>query len=74
MSTKMAPPSPVVDTKARSLEETPTWAVAVVCFCIIVASILIEHAIHMLGKTFYTVVEEKHKPALYEALEKVKTV
>ncbi|TYH67918.1 hypothetical protein ES332_D06G222500v1 [Gossypium tomentosum] len=25
----MAPPSPVVDTKARSLEETPTWAVAV---------------------------------------------
>ncbi|MBA0811392.1 hypothetical protein Gohar_003293, partial [Gossypium harknessii] len=46
----MAPPPPVVDIKARSLEETPTWAVAVVCFCILVASILIEHAIHMLGK------------------------
>ncbi|KAK8293659.1 hypothetical protein V6Z12_D06G204100 [Gossypium hirsutum] len=65
----MAPPSPGGDTKARSLEETPTWAVAVVCFCILVASILIEHAIHMLGKWL----KKKHKPTLYEALEKVKT-
>ena len=37
-------------TKARSLEETPTWAVAVVCFVLVVISIFIEHAIHILGK------------------------
>lgn len=36
--------------KARSLEETPTWAVAVVCFVMIVISILIEHVIHMIEK------------------------
>ncbi|KAK8350242.1 hypothetical protein V6Z11_A06G198900 [Gossypium hirsutum] len=63
----MAPPAPVVDTEklARSLEETPTWAVAVVCLFIVVDSIFIEHGIHMLGK-------KKNKPALYEALDKVK--
>ncbi|XWS56455.1 hypothetical protein CRYUN_Cryun09bG0086800 [Craigia yunnanensis] len=54
--------------KARSLEETPTWAVAVVCFVLVVISILIEHAIHILGKWL----KKRHKPALYEALEKVK--
>ncbi|TYI85556.1 hypothetical protein E1A91_D04G004500v1 [Gossypium mustelinum] len=54
--------------KARSLEETPTWAVAVVCLVLLVISIIIEHAIHMLGKCF----KKRHKTALYEALEKVK--
>ncbi|MFQ6647306.1 hypothetical protein Gotur_021504 [Gossypium turneri] len=54
--------------KARSLEETPTWAVAVVCLVLVVISIIIEHAIHMLGKWF----KKRHKTALYEALEKVK--
>ncbi|XWS07929.1 hypothetical protein CRYUN_Cryun41cG0033800 [Craigia yunnanensis] len=54
--------------KARSLEETPTWAVAVVCFVLVVVSIFIEHAIHILGKWL----KKRHKPALYEALEKVK--
>ncbi|TYG72237.1 hypothetical protein ES288_D04G004200v1 [Gossypium darwinii] len=56
--------------KARSLEETPTWAVAVVCLVLLVISIIIEHAIHMLGKCF----KKRHKTALYEALEKVKAV
>ncbi|KAE8657602.1 hypothetical protein F3Y22_tig00116989pilonHSYRG00679 [Hibiscus syriacus] len=36
--------------KAISLEETPTWDVAVVCFVLLVVSIFIEHAIHILGK------------------------
>ncbi|KAG8501930.1 hypothetical protein CXB51_004689 [Gossypium anomalum] len=54
--------------KARSLEETPTWAVAVVCLVLVVISIIIEHAIHLLGKWF----KKRHKTALYEALEKVK--
>ncbi|TYH20864.1 hypothetical protein ES288_A05G462600v1 [Gossypium darwinii] len=56
--------------KARSLEQTPTWAVAVVCLVLVVISIIIEHAIHMLGKWF----KKRHKTALYEALEKVKAV
>jgi len=34
----------------RTLEETPTWAVAVVCFVLLVVSIGIEHLIHGIGK------------------------
>ncbi|KAK8277125.1 hypothetical protein V6Z11_D10G245100 [Gossypium hirsutum] len=56
------------DYKARSLEETPTWAVAVVCFVLVVISIFIEHAIHIVGKWF----KKRHKTSLYEALEKIK--
>ncbi|KAF5206558.1 Mlo-like protein [Thalictrum thalictroides] len=56
------------ESKGRSLEETPTWAVAVVCFVLVVISIFIEHIIHLIGKWF----TKKHKRALYEALEKVK--
>ncbi|KAL5711412.1 hypothetical protein ACHQM5_021872 [Ranunculus cassubicifolius] len=52
----------------RSLEETPTWAVAVVCFVLVLISIIIETLIHLLGKWLH----KKRKRALYEALEKVK--
>ncbi|KAK7380740.1 hypothetical protein VNO78_33257 [Psophocarpus tetragonolobus] len=52
----------------RTLEETPTWAVAVVCFVLLAVSIAIEHIIHGIGKWF----KKKHKNALFEALEKVK--
>jgi len=34
----------------RSLEETPTWAFAVVCFVLLAISIIIEHVIHAIGK------------------------
>lgn len=34
----------------RSLRETPTWAVAVVCSVFVILSVLIEHSIHSLGK------------------------
>ena len=34
----------------KSLEQTPTWAVAVVCFVLVVVSIIIEHVIHLIGK------------------------
>ncbi|KAK2968979.1 hypothetical protein RJ640_012433 [Escallonia rubra] len=54
----------------RSLEETPTWAVAIVCFVLVAVSIVIEHIIHLIGKWF----KKKHKRALYESLEKVKSV
>ncbi|MCL7026761.1 hypothetical protein MKW94_024647 [Papaver nudicaule] len=53
----------------RSLEQTPTWAVAVVCFAMVLISIIIEHIIHLIGKWF----QGKHKRALYEALEKIKS-
>ena len=34
----------------RSLEQTPTWAVAVVCFVLVLISIIIEHIIHLVGQ------------------------
>ncbi|KAJ6357903.1 hypothetical protein OIU78_005687 [Salix suchowensis] len=54
--------------KAQSLEQTPTWAVAVVCFVLVAISIVIEHLIHVVEKWL----KKKHKIALVEALEKVK--
>ncbi|KAJ7970428.1 MLO-like protein [Quillaja saponaria] len=52
----------------RTLEETPTWAVTVVCFVLVAISIFIEHIIHIIGKWC----KNKHKRALFEAAEKVK--
>ncbi|CAN4102360.1 unnamed protein product [Withania somnifera] len=52
----------------RSLEQTPTWAVAVVCFVLVAISIVIEHIIHLIGKWL----KSKNKNALFEALEKIK--
>ncbi|KAJ6350084.1 hypothetical protein OIU78_006297 [Salix suchowensis] len=54
--------------KAKSLEETPTWAVAVVCFVLLAISIVIEQLLHVVEKWL----KKKQKPALVEALEKVK--
>ncbi|KAG5566770.1 hypothetical protein RHGRI_002340 [Rhododendron griersonianum] len=54
------------DSGGRSLEQTPTWAVAVVCFVLVAVSIVIEYIIHLIGKWL----KRKHKRALYEALEK----
>lgn len=34
----------------RTLEETSTWAVAVVCFVLLAISLLVEHIIHLVGK------------------------
>ncbi|KAL9153332.1 hypothetical protein ABFS82_10G041500 [Erythranthe guttata] len=53
----------------RSLEETPTWAVAVVCFVLVAVSVIIEYTIHLLGKWLV----KNNKKDLYEALEKVKS-
>ncbi|KAL5778395.1 hypothetical protein ACOSP7_011321 [Xanthoceras sorbifolium] len=53
---------------ARELDHTPTWAVSMVCFVIILLSILLEKVLHMLGKWF----QKRRKKALYEALEKIK--
>ncbi|OIV99339.1 hypothetical protein TanjilG_17149 [Lupinus angustifolius] len=53
----------------RNLEQTPTWAVAVVCFVLISISITIEHTIHLIGKWL----TKKNKRSLYESLEKIKS-
>ncbi|XP_022765985.1 MLO-like protein 9 [Durio zibethinus] len=53
---------------ARELDQTPTWAVAVVCAVIIIISIILEKVLHAIGELF----EKGRKEALYEALQKVK--
>lgn len=57
-----------VKLKERSLEVTPSWAVAVVVFVILAISIALEYILHLIGHWLH----KKHKPALYEALEKIK--
>lgn len=52
----------------KPLTQTPTWAVAGVCAVIIIISLLLEKVLHKVG-TWFT---ERHKSALFEALEKVK--
>ncbi|KAK7352155.1 hypothetical protein VNO80_17573 [Phaseolus coccineus] len=52
----------------RTLQETPTWAVAAVCAVFVILSVLIEHGIHLLEKWF----QKRHKKAMREALEKIK--
>ncbi|KAK6939103.1 Mlo-related protein [Dillenia turbinata] len=52
----------------RGLQETPTWAIAIVCAILVVISIIMEHGIHSLGKWF----QKKQKKAMSEALEKIK--
>ncbi|CDP06724.1 unnamed protein product [Coffea canephora] len=53
----------------RSLEETPTWAVAVVCFVLVALSIIIECVIHLIEKWL----TKRNRRALCEALEKIKS-
>ncbi|KAJ8550162.1 hypothetical protein K7X08_033869 [Anisodus acutangulus] len=53
---------------SRQLDQTPTWAVAGVCAVIILISIALEKIIHKLG----TWLTDRHKRALFEALEKIK--
>lgn len=53
----------------RKLDQTPTWAVAGVCAVMIIVSILLEKGLHKFG----TWLTERHKSALFEALEKVKS-
>ncbi|XP_059275144.1 MLO-like protein 9 isoform X4 [Lycium ferocissimum] len=52
----------------RELDQTPTWAVALVCAVIVLISILLEKVLHAVGQTF----ERRRKGALVEALEKIK--
>ncbi|GLJ51551.1 hypothetical protein SUGI_1095700 [Cryptomeria japonica] len=56
------------DADSRSLEQTPTWAVAIVCLGFVLISILIEQAIHFLSKWL----KKRQKKSLGKALEKIK--
>ncbi|XP_060167463.1 MLO-like protein 13 isoform X1 [Lycium barbarum] len=52
----------------ETLEYTPTWVVAVVCFIIVLISLVAERGLHHLGKFF----RDKKQDALFEALQKLK--
>ncbi|XP_048227578.1 MLO-like protein 13 isoform X2 [Ricinus communis] len=54
--------------ESNSLEYTPTWVVAVVCFVIVLMSLFAERALHKLGKWL----NKKKQEALFEALQKLK--
>ncbi|KOM44211.1 hypothetical protein LR48_Vigan05g181600 [Vigna angularis] len=54
----------------RNLDETPTWAVATVCFVLLSVSIIIEYIFNLIGKKW---LKQKNKRALYESLEKIKS-
>lgn len=53
---------------ARSLDQTSTWAVAIVSLVFVVISLVIEESINGIGKWL----TKHNKKALYEALEKIK--
>ncbi|XP_024005402.1 MLO-like protein 13 [Eutrema salsugineum] len=52
----------------RSLEYTPTWVVAFICFIIVLLSLLAERGLHRLGKCL----KRRRQDALFEALQKLK--
>ncbi|KAK4485319.1 hypothetical protein RD792_007955 [Penstemon davidsonii] len=54
----------------RSLESTPTWAVAVVVFVLVAISLVLELILHHVGSWL----QKRKKSSLYEALDKIKAV
>ncbi|KAK4734188.1 hypothetical protein R3W88_008449 [Solanum pinnatisectum] len=65
----MASTSCITTCDERPLDETPTWAVAMVCFVLVVIFVFIEQLMHHLGEWLW----KKQKRPLYEALEKIKS-
>ncbi|KAL4281822.1 hypothetical protein GQ457_03G042970 [Hibiscus cannabinus] len=57
-----------VEEEPSSFQYTPTWIVAVVCFLIVLISLIAERGLHRLGKFL----KHNNQDALYEALEKLK--
>ncbi|KAK9079080.1 hypothetical protein SSX86_000750 [Deinandra increscens subsp. villosa] len=55
---------------AHSLQNTPTWAVATVCSVFIFLGLLIEHIFEVTSRWL----KEHRKTAMYEAVEKLKSV
>ncbi|KAH9693993.1 MLO-like protein 9 [Citrus sinensis] len=52
----------------RELDQTPTWAVSMVCGIIVALSFVLEGIFHLVAKIFH----KRHKYAMLEALEKIK--
>ncbi|KAE7995768.1 hypothetical protein FH972_000537 [Carpinus fangiana] len=65
----MAEEEEVTTAVERTLEITPTWAVATVCFFLILVSILIEKSLFRLGKYF----TKKRRKSLIRVLDKIKS-
>ncbi|KAK1568662.1 hypothetical protein Q3G72_027317 [Acer saccharum] len=57
---------------SNSLEFTPTWVVAVVCFVIVLISFIAQRGLHKLGKFLKNKNKDQDHDALCEALEKLK--
>ncbi|KAI3498738.1 hypothetical protein L1887_34519 [Cichorium endivia] len=62
-------PRKMAGDESRTLEVTPTWAVATVTFSLIAVSILIEHTLHLLAKYF----NKKRRKSLIKALDQIKS-
>ncbi|GAV86385.1 Mlo domain-containing protein [Cephalotus follicularis] len=58
----------MAEAESDSLEYTPTWVVALVCFIIVLLSLIAERGLHRLGKCL----QREKKDALFEALQKLK--
>ncbi|XP_010439065.1 PREDICTED: MLO-like protein 13 [Camelina sativa] len=58
----------MAEAESRSLEYTPTWVVAFICFIIVLLSLLAERGLHHLGKCL----KRRQQDALFEALQKLK--
>ncbi|MCL7025477.1 hypothetical protein MKW94_017605 [Papaver nudicaule] len=56
------------DAPITTLQTTPTWAIATVCFVFIFVSIFLEHAINLLSKFFM-----RKRKSLYNALYRIKS-
>ncbi|PNX71752.1 MLO-like protein 12-like [Trifolium pratense] len=56
------------DGEQRSLEETPTWAVSVCCFIVLVISLIIEGGVHNLVEHL----KKKNRKSMGKALSKTK--
>ncbi|KAJ6712790.1 MLO-LIKE PROTEIN 1 [Salix purpurea] len=57
-----------MEEESKSLQYTPTWVIAAVCFVIVLASIFAERGLHKLGKFL----KKREQKALFEALQKLK--
>ena len=53
---------------SRTLEVTPTWAVAVVCLVLVLISIIIEHVIDLVGKVSRSLPHERVQSHLRSCL------
>ncbi|KAK4606985.1 hypothetical protein RGQ29_000978 [Quercus rubra] len=58
------------ESTSPSLQDTPVWALATVCFIFIYLSIFIEYLIHLLSN----LLKRHRKTSLFEAVEKLKSV